>query len=98
MRCPSVSEKSVVLVDQNMSEKKLMLFRSPLDYELSVLFDEFRRSSQKIIFPLFFFFYFRDGFRQNGGTALSVDVPNFRALFFFFSTNAKDSPIRRVYL
>ena len=56
MRCPSVSEKSVVRVDQNMSEKKLMLFRSPLDYELSVLFDEFRRSSQKIIFPLFFFF------------------------------------------
>ena len=63
MRCPSVSEKSVVRVDQNMSEKKLMLFRSPLDYELSVLFDEFCRSSQKINFPLFFFFYFRDGFR-----------------------------------
>lgn len=82
MRCPSVSEKSVVRVDQNMSEKKLMLFRSPLDCELSVLFDEFRRSSQKIIFSLFFF-YFRDGFRQNGGTAPSVDVPNFRALFFF---------------
>lgn len=38
-----------------MSEKKLVLFRIPLDYELSVLFDEFRRSSQKIIFPLFFF-------------------------------------------
>lgn len=85
MRCPSVSE-SVVRVDQNVSEKKLMLFRSPLV--------PFRRSSQKIIFPLLFF-YFRDGFRQNGGTAPSVDVPNFRALFFF-STNAKDSPIRRV--
>lgn len=95
MRCPSVSEKSVVRVDQNMSEKKLMLFRSPLDYELSVLFDEFRRSSQKIIFPLFFFFLSRR--ISPKWTAPSVDVPNFRALFFF-STSAKDSPIRRVYL
>ena len=82
MRCPSVSEKSVVRVDQNMSEKKLMLFRSPLDYELSVLFDEFRRSSQKIIFPLFFFFLSRR--ISPKWTAPSVDVPNFRALFFFF--------------
>lgn len=92
MRCPSVSE-SVVRVDQNVSEKKLMLFRSPLDYELSVLFV----ARVKYSFFLCFFFNFRDGFRQNGGTAPSVDVPNFRALFFF-STNAKDSPIRRVYL
>lgn len=82
-------------VDQNMSEKKLMLFRSPLDYELSVLFDEFRRSSQKIIFPLFIFFLSRR--ISPKWTAPSVDVPNFRALFFF-STSAKDSPIRRVYL
>lgn len=95
MRCPSVSEKSVVRVDQNMSEKKLMLFRSLLDYELSVLFDEFRRSSQKIIFPLFFF-SFRDGFRQNGLLQVLMSLIFVRC--FFFSTSAKDSPIRRVYL
>lgn len=81
MRCPSVSEKSVVRVDQNMSEKKLMLFRSPLDYELSVLFDEFRRSSQKIIFPLFFF-SFRDGFRQNGLLQVLMSLIFVRCFFF----------------
>lgn len=97
MRCPSVSEKSVVRVDQNMSEKKLMLFRSPLDYELSVLFDEFRRSSQKIIFPLFFFFTFATDFAKMVGL-LSVLMSLIFVRCFFFSTNAKDSPIRRVYL
>lgn len=84
MRCPSVSEKSVVRVDQNMSEKKLMLFRSPLDYELSVLFDEFRRSSQKIIFPLFFFFFtFKTDFAKMVGLLQVLMSLIFVRCFFF---------------
>lgn len=84
MRCPSVSEKSVVRVDQNMSEKKLMLFRSPLDYELSVLFDEFRRSSQKIIFPLFFFFFtFATDFAKMVGLLQVLMSLIFVCCFFF---------------
>lgn len=84
MRCPSVSEKSVVRVDQNMSEKKLMLFRSPLDYELSVLFDEFRRSSQKIIFPLFFFFFtFATDFAKMVGLLQVLMSLIFVRCFFF---------------
>lgn len=83
MRCPSVSEKSVVRVDQNMSEKKLMLFRSPLDYELSVLFDEFRRPKQKIIFPLFFFFTFATDFAKMVGLLQVLMSLIFVCCFFF---------------
>lgn len=78
-------------VDQNMSEKKLMLFRSPL-------VGPFRRipslESKNHFSSVFFFLSRRISPKW---TAPSVDVPNFRALFFF-STSAKDSPIRRVYL
>lgn len=78
MRCPSVSE-SVVRVDQNVSEKKLMLFRSPLDYELSVLFVARVKKS----FFLCFFFTFATDFAKMVGLLQVLMSLIFVRCFFF---------------